>query len=77
MADSTYKVIQLVGTSETGIEDAVRGALGRASQTIHNLDWFEVKEIRGSVAHDGGINWFQVKVDVGFKVLDPSDLQKG
>jgi len=77
VAENTYKVIDLVGTSSDGLEDAICGALTRAHQTIRNLDWFEVKEIRGTINPDSGaVNWFQVKMEVGFKILDPSDLNK-
>jgi len=72
---STYKVIELVGSSSEGVQQAIDGAIGRASQTIKNLDWFEVKEIRGSI-QDGGVTWYQVKVAIGFRVLTPEDLQR-
>ena len=64
---STYKVVELVGSSSANIQEAVDGAIARAAQTIRNLDWFEVKEIRGTIA-DGKANWYQVKVGVGFRV---------
>ncbi len=75
MSAHTYKVIELVGSSDEGIEDAIQGAIGRASETIRNLDWFEVKEIRGTIA-DGKPGWYQVKVAVGFRVLDPADIHR-
>jgi len=77
MADNTYKVIELVGSSDAGLEDAIQGALKRASQTIKALDWFEVKEIRGMIGEAGAVSWYQVKMEVGFKILEPSDLNKG
>ncbi len=72
---NTYKVIELVGSSTEGVQEAIDGAISRASQTIKNLDWFEVKEIRGSI-QDGGVTWYQVKVAIGFRVLTPEDLQR-
>ena len=45
MADHVYKVIELVGSSHDGLEAAIEGAIGRASETIQNLDWFTVKEM--------------------------------
>ena len=72
---NTYKVIELVGSSSEGVQQAIDGAIDRASQTIKNLDWFEVKEIRGSI-QDGGVTWYQVKVAIGFRVLTPEDLQR-
>ena len=73
---NTYKVIELVGSSSEGVQLAIDGAIARASETIRNLDWFEVKEIRGSI-QDGGVTWYQVKVGIGFRVLSAEDLQKG
>ena len=73
--DHTYKVIELVGSSSEGIQQAIDGAIARAGQTIRNLDWFEVKEIRGNI-QDGGVAWYQVKVAIGFRVLNPEDLLK-
>lgn len=72
--DHTYKVIELVGSSSEGTDQAIRNALDRAGETIKNINWFEVREIRGAM-QDGEIGWFQVKLGVGFRVLDPSDLE--
>ena len=72
--DHTYKVIELVGSSSEGTDQAIRNALDRAGETIKNINWFEVREIRGAM-QDGEIGWFQVKLGVGFRVLDPADLQ--
>ncbi len=73
-ADHTYKVIELVGSSSEGTDQAIRNALDRAGETIKNINWFEVREIRGAM-QDGEIGWFQVKLGVGFRVLDPADLE--
>ena len=72
---STYKVIDLVGSSSDGIQEALDGAIARAAQTIRNLDWFEVKEIRGTI-EDGRANWYQVKVGVGFRVDSGEDIKE-
>ena len=76
MADDghTYKVVELVGTSSDGVDAAIRSAVGRAGETLRNLDWFEVREIRGQIA-DGEVSWFQVRLGVGFRVLDAADLK--
>ncbi len=63
----TYKMITLVGTSAESYEDAINGALETASETVRNLNWFEVKEFRGRVA-DGKAAEFQATIMVGFKV---------
>ena len=57
------------------IQQAIDGAIARASETIRNLDWFEVKEMRGNI-QDGAVAWYQVKIAIGFRVLSPEDLQK-
>lgn len=63
------KVIEVIGTSETGVEDAIRGAIARASKTIENLQWFEVTEIRGALA-GADIERFQVMLKIGFALND-------
>ena len=72
---STYKVVELVGSSSDGIQEALDGAIARAAQTIRNLDWFEVKEIRGTI-ENGRANWYQVKVGVGFRVDSGEDIRE-
>lgn len=67
MSHSVYSVSEVVGSSTESIDDAVKGAIGRAAQTLHNLDWFEVSEIRGRI-EDGGTCQFQVRVKVGFRL---------
>ena len=74
-SDRTYKVIELVGTSSEGLQPAIENAISRAGQTLKGLDWFEVKEIRGNI-QDGSVAWFQVKLGIGFRVMDPADLEK-
>jgi flavin-binding protein dodecin len=67
MSDNTYAVTELVGTSTTGIDDAIKGAVGKASQTLRNLDWFEVTNIRGHL-EDGKVGHYQVTLKVGFRL---------
>ncbi|MBW3562798.1 MAG: dodecin family protein [Actinobacteria bacterium] len=69
---NVYKKIQLVGTSEEGIDDAIRRAISRASHTMRNLDWFEMKEVRGWIK-DGQAQHFQVVLDVGFRLDEGED----
>lgn len=69
MADNVYRVTEIVGTSQTGVDDAIKNAISRASQTLHNLDWFEVTEIRGHL-ENGGVQHTQVTMKVGFKLDD-------
>ena len=65
MSDHIYKKIELVGSSPNGIEDAVNNAVGLASKTIRNMQWFEVAEVRGNLENDKIAHW-QVTVNVGF-----------
>ena len=60
-----YKKLELVGTSETSVEDAINNALSRANQTIQNMGWFEVTETRGDIV-DGKVGHYQVTIKVGF-----------
>ncbi len=64
---SVYKMVELVGTSKDSYEKAIEGAVERAAKTLHNLDWFEVKELRGRVS-DGKVSEFQAKLNIGFKL---------
>jgi flavin-binding protein dodecin len=67
MSDHVYKIVELVGSSPTGIEDAIQGAIARASATIDNIRWFEVLETRGHV-EGGKVLHYQVTIKVGFTV---------
>jgi len=69
MSEHTYKMIEVVGSSTKGSDDAVRNAVARAGKTLHNLDWFEVTETRGHLA-DGKIAHWQVRLKVGFRLDD-------
>ena len=65
MPDNVYKVIEIVGSSATSIEDAIEGAVARAATTIRDIRWFEVKETRGHV-EDGKVGHYQVTLRIGF-----------
>ncbi len=67
MPDKTYKIIEVVGVSDDSIQQAVRNALTKANQTIRNIDWFEVQNIRGAVSSKGE-PVFQVEVRIGFRL---------
>jgi len=64
---SVYKMAEVVGTSKESFENAVRQAVERASDTLRNIGWFEVKEMRGLVK-EGKVEEFQVKVSIGFRL---------
>ncbi len=69
MSDHVYSVSEIVGSSTDGIDQAIRNAIARASETLRNLDWFEVVSIRGHL-NDGQIEHTQVTIKVGFR-LEP------
>ena len=64
---STYKKIEIVGTSETSVSDAIESAVSRAAETIHDLRWFEVGEIRGKI-EGSKIVEYQATLKIGFKL---------
>jgi flavin-binding protein dodecin len=66
MPDKTYTIVDVVGVSEESIQQAVRNAMTKAGQTLRNIDWFEVKNIRG-VLNEGALV-FQVEVQIGFRL---------
>jgi flavin-binding protein dodecin len=70
MTEKTYAITHLVGTSPDSIDDAIRNGLRRAGETLRNLDWFEVTEIRGHLAHTAEVQQFQVTMKVGFRYDD-------
>ena len=70
----TYKIVELVGSSPNSTDEAIRNAIERAGQTLRNLDWFEVREVRGNI-QEGAIAWFQVRLGVGFRVVDAADME--
>ena len=65
MNDNVYKIIEVVGSSETSIEEAIETAITRAASTIHEIRWFEVKETRGHV-ENGRVAHYQVTLRIGF-----------
>ncbi|WKX68779.1 dodecin [Streptomyces sp. XD-27] len=69
MSHHTYRVTEIVGTSHHGLDDAIRNGIGRATQTLRHLDWFEVTEIRGQIL-DGKPEHYQVGLKVGFRLED-------
>ena len=67
MADQTYGITEIVGTSGESVHQAIRNGIGRATQTVRNLDWFEVSTIRGHI-ENGEVAHFQVQMKVGFRI---------
>ena len=72
MSDHIYKKIELVGSSTTSIEDAINNALQRAGQTVREMQWYEVTEIRGNIG-EGNVAHHQVTLKIGFTISDTKD----
>jgi dodecin len=69
MTDRTYKVTEIVGTSPEGVDQAIRNGVARAAETLRNLDWFEVSEVRGYI-EGVEIAHVQVTMKIGFRLED-------
>jgi flavin-binding protein dodecin len=69
MSDHVYRLSEIVGSSTTSVDDAVRTAVRKAAETVRNIEWFQTQEIRGQVV-DGEVAYFQVTLKIGFRVED-------
>jgi len=69
MDEHTYKIIELTGSSADSVEAAIQNAIGKASQSLHNLRWFQVMETRGHI-ESGRVAHYQVTLKVGFTLDD-------
>jgi flavin-binding protein dodecin len=67
VSDHVYRLSEIVGSSPTSVDDAIRTAIAKAAQTVRNIEWFQTEEIRGQVV-DGGVAYFQVRLKIGFRV---------
>ena len=69
MSDHVYRLSEIVGSSQTSVDDAIRNAIRKANETVRNIEWFQTGEIRGQVV-DGDVAYFQVTLKIGFRVDD-------
>jgi flavin-binding protein dodecin len=69
VSDHVYRLSEIVGSSTTSVDEAIRTAIRKAAQTVRNIEWFQTEEIRGQVV-DGDVAYFQVRLKVGFRVED-------
>ena len=69
VSDHVYRLSEIVGSSRTSVDDAIRNAIRKAAQTVRNIEWFQTGEIRGQVV-DGDVAYYQVTLKVGFRVED-------
>ena len=67
MTDHVYKTIEITGSSTEGVTQAIDRAVGKASETVRGIDWFEVTEIRGHV-EGGAVEHYQVTLKLGFRL---------
>jgi len=70
MPDATYAITHIVGTSTESLDRAIRNGVEKAGETLRNLDWFEVTDIRGYLGHSAEIKHFQVTMKIGFRYDD-------
>ena len=69
MPNRTYRITEIVGTSDESVDAAIRNGISRVVQSVRHVDWFEVTEIRGNV-HEGEVAHLQVGMKVGFRLED-------
>jgi flavin-binding protein dodecin len=69
MSNRTYRVTEIVGTSDQGVDQAIKNGIERANESLRHLDWFEVTEIRGHI-REGQVDHVQVGMKVGFRLED-------
>jgi flavin-binding protein dodecin len=67
VSDHVYRLSEIVGSSTTSVDDAIRTAIRKANETVRNIEWFQTTEIRGQVT-DGDVAYFQVTLKIGFRV---------
>ena len=67
MEDNVYKSVEITGTSTSGVNEAIDAAISKASQSLRNLDWFEVISVRGHI-EEGKVAHYQVTVKIGFRL---------
>jgi flavin-binding protein dodecin len=68
MSDHVYKTVEITGSSPAGVKEAIDRAIAKASETLRNLDWFEVLDIRGHIGEGGQVAHYQVTLKIGFRL---------
>ncbi len=69
MSNHVYRLTEVVGSSPTSVDDAIRTAIRKAAATVRNIEWFQTEEVRGQVV-DGDVAHFQVTLKLGFRIED-------
>jgi dodecin len=67
VSNHVYRLSEIVGSSSTSVDDAIRTGIAKAAETVRNIEWFQTEEIRGQVV-DGQVAYYQVSLKVGFRV---------
>jgi flavin-binding protein dodecin len=70
MTDHVYKSVEITGSSPDGLDQAIERAIAKASETLRNLDWFELVSVRGQIGDDGRVAHYQATVKIGFRLED-------
>ncbi len=70
MTDHVYKSVEITGSSPAGVTEAIDRAIAKASETLRNLDWFELGAVRGQIGDDGRVAHYQATLKVGFRLED-------
>ncbi len=68
-SEHVYKLVELTGSSKTGLEDAIQNAIAKASKTLRNIHWFQVVDTRGYI-ENGKVDYWQVTIKLGFRLED-------
>jgi len=63
-----YKKVEVIGTSNKSVEDAIQSSVDRAKASLEKLSWFEVQEVRGHIADDGKVSEYQVVLKIAFEL---------
>jgi flavin-binding protein dodecin len=69
MSDHVYKSVEITGSSPDGVTQAIDRAVAKASQSLRNLDWFELTNVRGRI-EDGRVAHYQATLKIGFRLED-------
>ena len=70
MTENVYKSVEITGSSPAGVGEAIDRAIAKASETLRNLDWFELVAVRGQIGEDSRVAHYQATVKIGFRLED-------
>jgi flavin-binding protein dodecin len=70
MTEHVYKSVEITGSSPAGLTEAIDRAIAKASETLRNLDWFELVAVRGQIGDDGKVAHYQATLKIGFRLED-------